>query len=248
MNIKKVCIIVFFFGLIISIKSQDKQFLSQQKKYERVRDAVEIKGNFIAKNLSDNNFKTNDLNVLFVAYKNEKEFEVYAKTKSEIKYKKIATYDICKLSGILGPKRKEGDGQVPEGFYHINVFNPVSTFYLSLGINYPNQSDKIKNTFPRLGGDIFIHGKCVTIGCLPMTDDKIKEIYLYAIYAKDCGQLKIPVYIFPFRMSEENITSNLKKYSQWTDFWNNLKIGYDKFEKERKELKISVDKKGNYRF
>ena len=111
---KRFCALIFFVSLFAISFSQSEQFLSQQKKYERVRDAIEIKGNFVAKNLSDNNFKTNDLNVLFVAYKNEKEFEIYAKTKSEIKYKKIATYDICKLSGILGPKRKEGDCQVPE--------------------------------------------------------------------------------------------------------------------------------------
>jgi len=160
----------------------------------------------------------------------------------------IASSSFCKLSGLLGPKRKEGDGQVPEGFYYIEKFNPTSQFYLSLGINYPNQSDKIKSNFPRLGGDIYIHGKCVTIGCLPMTDDKIKEIYLYALYSKNCGQLKIPVYIFPFKMSEENQEICVKKYPQWTEFWKNLKQGYDIFEKERRALKISVDKKGNYTY
>lgn len=244
---KKIYLILLISGYLFPIKSQNNTFLSLQKKYDRVSDAINDKGVYIAKNLSDNHLKSDDLNVLFVAYKNEKEFDVFAKKSSEVKYKKIATYNICKLSGLLGPKRKEGDGQVPEGFYYINNFNPVSTYYLSLGINYPNQSDKVKSTFPRLGGDIYIHGKCVTIGCLPMTDDKIKEIYLYALYAKDCGQLKIPVYIFPFRMTSENMTTN-KIYPQWADFWNNLKIGYDKFEKEKKELKISVDKKGNYTF
>ena len=149
---------------------------------------------------------------------------------------------------MLGPKRREGDGQVPEGFYYVNKFNPVSQFYLSLGINYPNSSDKIKSSFPRLGGDIYIHGKCVTIGCLPMTDDKIKEIYLYAVYARNCGQSKIPIYIFPFKMKNENLNTYQKIYPEWTSFWNNLKSGYDKFEKERKELKISIDKNGNYIF
>ena len=245
---KKIYLILLISGCLFSMKSQHSTFLLQQRKYNRVIDAVNTKEDYIVKNLSDNHLKSDDLNVLFVAYKNEKVFEIYAKKSSEYQYKKIAIYDICKLSGVLGPKRKEGDGQVPEGFYYINVFNPASTYYLSLGINYPNQSDKIKSTFPRLGGDIYIHGKCVTIGCLPMTDDKIKEIYLYALYAKDCGQQKIPVYIFPYKMTSANIKTNDKIYPQWTDFWNNLKVGYEKFDKVKRELIFSVDKKGNYTF
>lgn len=245
---KRFLILIFFIPFFTLSFSQSKSFLSKQKTYARVKVALEQKGDLVVQNLSKYNLKTNDLNVLFVAYKNEKVFEIFAKSKSETKYKNIATYDICKLSGVLGAKRKEGDGQVPEGFYYINNFNPFSQFYLSLGINYPNQSDKIKSTFSRLGGDIFIHGKCVTIGCLPMTDDKIKEIYLYAIYAKDCGQPKIPVYIFPFKMTSANKKMYDKIYPQWADFWTNLKNGYDKFENEKKELSISVDKKGNYLF
>ncbi|VBB47272.1 conserved exported hypothetical protein [uncultured Paludibacter sp.] len=245
---KRFLIWIFFVSLFTLSFSQSKSFLSQQKTYARVRLALEEKGDIVNRNLSENNFKTNNLNVLFVAYKGEKDFEIYAKSKTETTYKKIATYNICKLSGVLGPKQKEGDYQVPEGFYYINNFNPSSLYYLSLGINYPNQSDKIKSTFPRLGGDIFIHGKCVTIGCLPMTDDKIKEIYLYALFAKASGQNKIPVYIFPFRMINENLKKYQQSYPQWKDFWNNLKKGYDIFQKEKKELKFSVDKQGNYIF
>lgn len=246
---KQLFVLIFIATNIFSVSSQtEATFLLKQKKHKRVRESLNEKENFVTKILSDNGLKYTDLNVLFVAYKYEKEFEIYAKKSSEKQYKKIAVYDICKLSGELGPKRREGDCQVPEGFYHISVFNPVSTFYLSLGINYPNHSDKIKSTHPKLGGDIYIHGKCLTIGCLPMTDDKIKEIYLYAVYAKSCGQSKIPVYIFPFRMTRKNLSIKKNDYLQWNDFWNNLKMGYDKFEKEKKELKFSVDKKGDYMF
>lgn len=86
--------------------------------------------------------------------------------------------------------------QVPECFYNIEIFNPASSYYLSLGINYPNLSDKIKGEKSKLGGDIFIHGSTVTIGCILITDDKIKEVYIYSIYAKENGQNKIP---FPFK-------------------------------------------------
>jgi murein L,D-transpeptidase YafK len=151
----------------------------------------------------------------------------------------------------LGPKRRNGDRQVPEGFYHIDRFNPFSNFYLSLGINYPNPSDRKKSRAQRLGGDIFIHGSCVTIGCLPMTDDKIREIYLYAVHARNNGQTNIPVYIFPFRMTEGNFETYKQKYRQNQEliaFWTNLKTGFDKFERTKEALHISVNKDGNYDF
>ena len=81
-----------------------------------------------------------------------------------------------------------------------------------------------------------------------MTDDKIKEIYLYAIHAKNNGQLKIPVYVFPFKMTDQNFSTykNQPNNNSLVDFWTNLKTGYDKFMVDKKELKISVDKYGNY--
>ena len=81
-----------------------------------------------------------------------------------------------------------------------------------------------------------------------MTDDKIKEIYLYALFAKASGQSSIPVHIFPFRMTDGNLNKYRKNYPQWAYFWQNLKTGYDKFEKEKKELKPAVDKNGKYVF
>lgn len=143
----------------------------------------------------------------------------------------------------------EGDLQVPEGFYYIDRFNPASSYYLSLGINYPNESDKKKSNASRLGGDIFIHGANVTIGCMPMTDDKIKEIYLYAVYAKDNGQNKIPVYIFPFQMTDRNFYYYKKYYNEsLINFWDNIKKGYDIFQNSKKELNIKIDSNGNYVF
>ena len=73
------------------------------------------------------------------------------------------------------PQATQGDSQVPEGFYHMDRFNPLSNFHLSLGVSYPNQSDRILGASGRLGGDIFIHGDCVTIGCVPITDEGIRE-------------------------------------------------------------------------
>jgi murein L,D-transpeptidase YafK len=233
---------------ILSLTEQ-KDFLTEQKKYERVRAAISEKHEYIRNILEKNNLSTENLHVLFIAYKECDELEVYAKTKSSNVYKKIISYPVCARSGHLGPKRKQGDGQVPEGFYYIDKFNPVSSFYLSLGINFPNLADRRKSQNSNLGGDIFIHGSCVTIGCLPMTDNNIKEIYLLALYARNNGQMKIPVYIFPFRMTDENMETFRKRYKnneELLSFWDNLKIGYDKFFREYKALNIIVSENGDY--
>ncbi len=245
---KRILLIVTLTFLTIIIYAQSG-FLTEQKRYQRVRTAIKDKGEIVLNNLKDSNINLENLNILIVAYKAESEVEIFAKNKTALTYKKVATYDICAKSGQLGPKRKRGDYQVPEGFYFIDRFNPASNFYLSLGINYPNASDKKKSNAKNLGGDIFIHGACVTIGCLPMTNEKIKEIYLYAIHAKNNGQKKIPVYIFPFRMTEKKFKKYKEKYCrkpELLNFWTNIKQGYDKFDKEKKELNVSVNQSGDY--
>jgi murein L,D-transpeptidase YafK len=224
-------------------------FLNEQKKFERVRTAVKEKEQIITEKLRDNDLTLDNFNILIVAYKDDDELVLYAKKKTDKVYSKLATYEICSRSGQLGPKRRQGDNQVPEGFYHIDRFNPTSNFYLSLRLNYPNQADRKKSKASNLGGDIFIHGSCVTIGCMPMTDDKIKEIYLYAVYAKNNGQDKIPVYVFPFRMTEQNFsdyTTRYKDNKELTGFWSNLRTGYVKFTTDMRELNVRIDSNGDY--
>jgi len=249
MIMKHVLILILFFTH--SFLPAQTSFLQKQKQYSRVRTAINEKDSLIKANLKKNHIKTGELNILILVFKAEDKLEIYAKKKTTTEYKKISSYNICAKSGSLGPKRAQGDMQVPEGFYYINRYNPYSSFYLSLGLNYPNASDIKKSKAADKGGDIFIHGDCVTIGCMPMTNDKIKEIYLYAVYARNNGQNRIPVYIFPFKMTTQNLEIYSKKYANNKDlisFWSNLKSGYDKFEKEHKELKINVDAKGNYLF
>lgn len=236
-------------GILLLSFTFQTDFLTEQKKFERVRVAIKDKQSILEKKLNENQLTIHDFNILIIAYKDDNRLDIYAKKKQETTYKKILSYKICTRSGHLGPKRKQGDKQVPEGFYHIDRFNPASSFYLSLGINYPNLADKRKSKADNLGGDIFIHGSCVTIGCLPMTDNYIKEIYLLAVYAKNNGQDKIPVYIFPFQMTDQNFTIYKTKYknnAELIDFWRNLKEGYDEFIKNKKELSIQVNEKGDY--
>ena len=247
-HMKKIISILTLTFIALTISAQS-DFLTEQKRYKRVRTAINDKEQLVLDKLKENSIEIDELNILIVAYKYESKVEIFAKNNTDSTYKKLATYSICSKSGQLGPKRKQGDYQVPEGFYFINRFNPASSFYLSLGINYPNLSDKRKSNATNLGGDIFIHGSCATIGCLPMTDDKIKEIYLFAINAKNNGQNRIPFYIFPFRMTEQKFNEYKKKYSNKTEllnFWANIKNGYDKFDKEKKELNVSISRTGDY--
>lgn len=182
--------------------------LADQLRYPRVRKAMESKKDVLSAKLKTAGLALDDLNILIVVYKDTGTLEVHAKGKSkdERRYRLLATYPICYFSGDLGPKRQEGDEQAPEGFYHLSRFNPASSYHLALQVSYPNQSDKILTPKgKRSGGAIMIHGQCVSIGCLAMTDDFIDEIYLLAVHAADNGQTKIPAYVFPFRMTAENM-------------------------------------------
>ncbi|GAA4782877.1 hypothetical protein GCM10023231_08160 [Olivibacter ginsenosidimutans] len=241
--------LITILGTLLFAFTFKADFLMEQKKFERVRLAIKEKQGFIEQKLKVNHISINHLNLLFVTYKSEGLLDIYAKTKQETTYKKILSYDICARSGQLGPKRRTGDRQVPEGFYHIDRFNPISNFYLSLGLNYPNLADQRKSKASNLGGDIFIHGSCVTIGCLPMTDNYIKEIYLLAVYAKHSGQVNIPIYVFPFQMTNQNFMTYKVRYNNNNElikFWGNLKRGYDTFMKNKKELLVKVAENGDY--
>jgi murein L,D-transpeptidase YafK len=189
------------------------------------------------------------MNIFIRAFKKEAQLEIWAKSSKEKSYQLIKTYAICASSGTLGPKRKQSDGQVPEGFYEVDRFNPYSNFYLSLGVSYPNASDKILGQKGNLGGDVFIHGNCVTIGCMPLTDDKIKEVYLMAVEARSGGQSKIPVHIFPCRMDENGMKYLEKDYQdnpKLISFWKNIEKGYEYFEKNKSLPQISVLPDGEY--
>ncbi|RLD71441.1 MAG: hypothetical protein DRJ10_19455, partial [Bacteroidetes bacterium] len=127
--------------LILTSFSTDS-FKDEQKKYPRVRQAYKEKESNVLALLKKNAISTSKLRLYIRAFKQENKIELWAKNSSDKTYKLIKKYDICSTSGVIGPKRKQGDMQIPEGFYHINRFNPYSNFYLSLGLNYPNKSDR----------------------------------------------------------------------------------------------------------
>ena len=180
------------------------------------------------------------------AFKHERKLEVWGSNSVSEPFKLIHTYQIAMMSGKLGPKRREGDLQVPEGLYRIDRFNPKSQFHLSLGIDYPNASDRKRSDPAKPGGDIFIHGSNRSIGCLAMTDPKIEEIYLLALEAKRKGQSKIPVHVFPFRQTAANQSRHSAAYPEHAGFWNELKPFYDHFERTKQLPSFKVDSGGRY--
>jgi murein L,D-transpeptidase YafK len=184
------------------------------------------------------------------AFKKERLLEVWAgNAKGTLAL--VKAYPICALSGELGPKRQQGDLQIPEGVYVIDRFNTTSSFYLSLGVSYPNASDRILGAKGRLGGDIFIHGDCVTIGCLPLTDELIKEVYVIALDTFIAGEREIPVHIFPLRMDEaglKELESIAGDDAVLRAFWQGLAPIYARFESSHMVPGVTVDpKSGAYR-
>ena len=176
-------------------------------------------------------------------FKQEAELEIWLEgTGGQFQHYK--TFPICTFSGKLGPKQKEGDWQSPEGFYFVNAgrLNPWSRFHLSFNLGYPNAFDRF---YGRTGSALMVHGDCVSIGCYAMTDEGIEEIYTLVHTALQNGQPFIRVHAFPFRMTQENMQK--KSSSQWYRFWQNLKQGYDWFERQGRPPNVEHDN-GRYLF
>lgn len=244
-------LLMFYFFPNQSTAMDSISFKAAQMKYERVVIALSEKELMVKNMFSEKKVEYPPKSIFFRAFKTEKIFEVWVFSSVLNKFVLIQTYPICESSGVVGPKRQEGDGQVPEGFYKIDVFNPVSNYFLSLGINYPNRSDSIltKNASAP-GSDIYIHGNCLSIGCIPLTDDFIKEVYIMAMEAKSNGQEDIEVHIFPFKYNNQLYDNLLMNYKnvEIKNFWLNLKQGYNYFESNKLLPKISVNDKGEYSF
>ncbi len=242
---RKVLISLCFILIYLNMYSQNS-FLSFQKTYPRVSEAFHEKENYLKQEFLNKGLSFPPKEILLISYKAEGELQIWVK--ENYQYKMFKVYNVCKKSGDFGPKRKQGDRQVPEGLYKINVFNPNSDYYLSLGIDYPNASDKILSSYNDLGGDIYIHGDCVTVGCLPMTDDLIKEIYVLNTLAKSTENRDINIYLFPFKFNKLTEYIFYKEYPEHVAFWNNLKEAYYFFKKNHRIRDFTIDSEGKYVF
>jgi len=175
-------------------------------------------------------------------FKREAELELWLRG-GEGKFILFRKYPVCKFSGELGPKQREGDNQAPEGFYSVapRQLNPSSKFHLAFNLGFPNQYDRAHG---RTGSALMVHGDCVSIGCYAMGDAGIEEIYTLAAAALHAGQGAFAVHVFPFRPTTGALSA--ARDSPWFGFWNELKPAYDFFEREHIPPPIAVEH-GRYR-
>ena len=157
--------------------------------------------------------------VFIRAYKQEKRLSLYIQPGRTGRFVAFASWPICAASGQLGPKKAEGDKQVPEGVYGVtpDAMNNASSYHLSMNVGYPNAYDL---SLGRTGSFIMIHGRCVSVGCLAMTDPVIEEIWTLVSAAHRAGQNKVDVHIFPFELSSAALESHAQ--SEHLPFWTDL--------------------------
>ncbi len=186
--------------------------------------------------LMDAKNTTKNSPVLIRTFKQEAELEVW-KQKADGRYVLLKTFPICRWSGQLGPKIREGDRQVPEGFYAITPgqMMPNSAYYLSFNIGFPNAYDK---AWGRTGNSIMVHGICSSAGCFSMTDKQVEEIYAIVREAFAGGQRAIQLQSLPFRMTAENLAKH--RLDPNIAFWRELKHGVDHFEVTKIEPPVGV--------
>jgi murein L,D-transpeptidase YafK len=174
--------------------------------------------------------------ILVRIYKEESKLEIWKKSSSG-RYALLKDYEICRWSGTLGPKVREGDKQAPEGFYAVapGQMNPKSNYYLSFNLGFPNAFDK---SMGRSGNFLMVHGDCLSAGCYAMTDAQMAEVYALAREAFSGGQRSFQVQALPFRMTAENMAR--RRNDPNFAFWKNLKEGSDHFEVTKLEPKVDV--------
>ncbi len=180
-----------------------------------------------------------DSPILLRLFKEESELEVWKQTR-EGRFELLKSYPICRWSGELGPKIREGDRQAPEGFYSITpeLMNPKSNYYLAFNLGFPNEFDR---ALGRTGAFLMVHGDCSSRGCYAMTDEQIQEIFALGREAFDGGQLAFQVQAYPFHMTAANMARH--RNSPHLAFWRMLKEGNDHFELSRQQPKIDVCEK-----
>jgi len=175
-------------------------------------------------------------------FKREAELELWLRG-DDGKFVLFRKYPVCKFSGDLGPKQREGDNQAPEGFYSVapHQLNPSSKFHLAFNLGYPNEYDRAHG---RSGSALMVHGDCVSIGCYAMGDAGIEEIYTLAAAALRAEQGAFDVHVFPFRPTAAVLVASAE--SPWHAFWQELAPAYALFEHDHLPPQITVNE-GHYR-
>jgi murein L,D-transpeptidase YafK len=237
-------------ALRVAALPTESSFALAQLRHERVQQA-RVASRFAIKRLFHEKGVSYPAAEIFLRiFKRERALELWVRSADAGEFTLLKTYDICAMAGGLGPKRRQGDNQTPEGFYNISFFNPRSDFHLSLHIDYPNVRDRAAGLQSvSLGGDIYIHGGCISEGCLAITDAGIRELYWVSVEARSAGQTRIPVHIFPARLGDADLQALQRSFRDQPDlgrFWASLKPGYDFFEQNRRLPAVGVDARGEY--
>jgi murein L,D-transpeptidase YafK len=251
MKTAKITVTLFFLLAISSPAEEPKSFREMQWKYPRVRAASKEKDEVLRQRFKEKGLVFPPRAILLRAFKQEAVLELWAAEANVKPYVLVHEYRICTSSGTLGPKRRFGDEQVPEGFYELDWFNPQSNFFLSLHISYPNAADRILGSHQNPGGDIFLHGNCASIGCIPITDEGIKEVYWLAVLVHNQRGRHLPIEIFPRRLTDDGLKALAAAHPNrpaLIAFWTNLKEGYDYFEKSHHIPPITTRADGAYAF
>ena len=227
------------------------EFAARQLRLSRVKSAAQRRLPAVAASFTAVGAAWPPRGVFIRGFKTEGQVELWAATKDrDAAWVLVRSFPVCAASGELGPKRRMGDLQVPEGFYTLSLFNPHSDFHLSLGVSYPNAADRFHSRGGPPGNAIMVHGNCVTIGCLPLQDGPIEDLYLAAVMARDAGQKTIPIHLFPCRLDEADCQDRLAAAA--TDrpdlaaFWAGLRPGYDAFAATGAPPVVRANRDGTY--
>ncbi len=189
--------------------------------------------------------------VLLRGFKDEDLLELWVRPRGRRRLVHLKDYAICARSGGLGPKRRRGDLQVPEGYYRITAYNPASSYHLAMLISYPNRSDRLRKSGSDPGGNICIHGNCVTIGCIPLTDRWIEELYLICLDSDRRNRRRVRVHLFPGRLAGPPWQRLQQRHAEKPGlirFWRELKPGHDRFARDRILPRLRIDQAGRYRW
>lgn len=189
--------------------------------------------------------------LLVRTFKEEGVLELWGAPSGRASFKRVASWPLTGYSGDLGPKRRRGDRQIPEGFYRIDHFNGASRYHLSLHIDYPNASDRVRGHKRHPGNNIFIHGNELTNGCIPIGDEAIEQLYVAVLDSQNAGHTT-PIHIFPCRFDTPACTRRLRAAtrprSALVAFWANLEEGFRHFAVTGAPPVVGVDVEGRYTF
>ena len=225
-------------------------FWENQQTYPNVAKAIKERTDTIKAQFKQAGLAFPPKQVYLRSFKYDSQLEVWVKSGDSTRFQLFKTYPICALSGTMGPKRMDGDYQVPEGCYYIKSFNPISNYHLSLELNYPNASDRLLSDSIKPGSDIFIHGGCLTQGCIPIKDIPMEELYVLAVYAQSAGQDFIPVHVFPIKYDREKSKAFLKRSSrddpEYHSFSNKMMEIFNHFQSNHQLPIVTVNQKGDY--